>query len=825
MLKTSLNGKWILNIPDENIFNIKGDISANVPGSVFTTLLEQGLIPDPFYRDNELDVLKLSDNDFEYRKTFPVTKEMLDGDAVILRFDGLDTIAEIYLNDEHLMTTMNMHRTYEFDVSEILFEGENELDIVFRSPVKYIRKKQEKCFVGGTGDAMAGFSHLRKAHCMFGWDWGPRIPDAGIFRDVTILTVKKARIDNVYIRQLHKRGRVIIEPEVMLAGAGTYDGYDSLYDEVDYEVRVTSPDGRDYFESGDGSICIDDPQLWWPNGYGKQPLYTITVDLLDAEDGTVLDTWERKIGLRTLTIARENDKYGISFAHKVNGLKIFARGANYIPEDSLLGRRSREKTEKLLKSAVFANHCVVRVWGGGYYPDDWFYDLCDELGLIVWQDFMFACASYELDDEFEENITAEVVENMRRIRHHACLGLWCGNNELEDQIHWNVWKNSEKQRYDYVKIFEYIIPKLVKDEDPEGFYWPSSPSCGGNFDNGGYNDRGDQHYWEVWHGSKPFTDYRNYFFRYLSEFGFQSFPSMKTIESFTEEKDRNIFSRVMEMHQRNAGANGKIMTYLSSYLKYPKDLDSLIYASQLMQEAAIRYGVEHFRRYRGRCMGTIIWQLNDIWPVASWSGIDWYGRYKALQYGERRMFEPVHISCEETGALSERPSIVAEPFPIEKSAKLHVANETAEEVSGTVSWALRDPKSKILLEGKEHISVPAYSGTWLEKLDFSNYNEFNVCLTYEFIPDGKKKACTSGSVLFVPPKHFEFSDPTLSVSVKGDTLTVTSKAYAMGVWIEGTDGDVILSDNCFDMTAGKKTVKILEGNATEFTVRSVFDIN
>ncbi|MDE7048720.1 MAG: glycoside hydrolase family 2 protein, partial [Lachnospiraceae bacterium] len=496
----------------------------------------------------------------------------------------------------------------------------------------YIKEENEKVAVQGSQDAMEGFPHLRKAHCMFGWDWGPRLPDAGIFRDVTLLGIKKSRLDSVYITQIHEAGQVTLDFDITLELFCNRES--GLFgDGGKVRITVTDPDGQVVAaedtagEEQDYKLTVKNPRLWWPHGYGDQPLYQVRVSLLDGDDSE-LDVWERKIGLRTMTVNTDKDEWGSCFAHEVNGVKIFAMGADYIPEDNLLDRVNKERTRRLLEDAAMANHNCIRVWGGGYYPDDFFFDICDELGLIVWQDFMYACASYELNDAFEANITRETIDNVRRIRHHACLGLWCGNNEIETQI--EMWKVSEKQKYDYIKLYEYIIPKIIKEEDPNAFYWPSSPSSGGNFENSWSEDHGDMHYWDVWHGNKPFTEYRKFHFRYLSEFGFQSFPGLKTVESFTEPEDRNIFSRVMEMHQRNRAANGKILNYLSATYLYPKDFDHLLYASQLLQADAIRYGVEHFRRYRGRCMGTVVWQLNDIWPVASWASIDYYGRWKAL---------------------------------------------------------------------------------------------------------------------------------------------------------------------------------------------------
>lgn len=820
MEKQILNGNWNLKIKgkDSGLIPEKG-IPVQIPGSVYSALLAGSYIPDPYYRDNELQVLPLMDNDFTFSDTFMAEKKAGEYDSVLLRFEGIDTLADIFLNDIFLGSTCNMHRTYEFDVAESLREGENTLRVELHSPTRYIKEENEKVYTGGSWDAMEGFPHLRKAHCMFGWDWGPRLPDAGIFREVSLLYIAKSRFDSVYITQEHEEGRVTLDFDVAL----------ELFTEEDntrIEVIVTDPEGRTYVpaegsDPEDYHIVITDPKLWWPRGYGEQPLYQVKLTLFSG-DGTVLDTYERRIGLRTLTVNTDKDEWGECFAHEVNGVKIFAMGADYIPEDNLFSRINKERTRKLLSDAAAVNHNSIRVWGGGYYPDDYFFDICDELGLLVWQDFMFACASYELDDDFERNITAEIRDNVRRLRHHACLALWCGNNEMETQTLDKAWKPSIKQKYDYIKIFEYIIPHILQEEDPVTFYWPSSPSSGGNYDDPWDENRGDTHYWAVWHGNKPFTDYRNYHFRYLSEFGFQSFPCMQTVETFTEPQDRNIFSRVMEMHQRNTSANGKIMNYLSATYLYPKDFDQLLYASQLLQADAIRYGVEHFRRNRGRCMGAVVWQLNDIWPVASWASIDYYGRWKALHYAEKRMFAPVMISCEETGELSERPFCVSEPHPILVKARLHVANETMQEVKGTVKWKVCLPDSSVLLEGGQELTVPALDGVWLDQIDLEDFEERKIHISYAFIVNGE--VVSENSCLFTSPKHYFFEDPRLSVRAEGNKVTVRAEKYAKNVMIGNADGSLKLSDNFFDMEAGEKTVEVLEGNTDTLSVRSVYNI-
>ncbi|MDD3412243.1 MAG: glycoside hydrolase family 2 protein, partial [Eubacteriales bacterium] len=464
-------------------------------------------------------------------------------------------------------------------------------------------------------------------------------------------------------------------------------------------------------------------------------------------------------------------------------------------------------------------------WGGGYYPNDDFFDSCDELGLVVWQDFMFACAVYDLTEEFARSVIAEFGDNIRRLRHHPSLGLWSANNEVEEEYLslGEKWGITPKLKADYIRLFEFIIPCELSRLDPDTFFWPSSPSSGGGFDVPYDPNRGDAHYWDVWHGSKPFSDYRNYFFRFASEFGFQSFPCDKTIESFTLPEDRNVFSYVMEKHQRNGAANGKILTYLSQTFLYPNSFSLLLYASQLMQAEAIRYGVEHWRRNRGRCMGAIYWQINDCWPVASWSSLDYFGRWKALHYAAKRFFAPVLLSCEEEGTLDQRTSVNMQPFePLRVTARLNVSNETRRSVSGIVRWKLCDASSKVLENGDWPAEVPAMSAVWLDKLDFSTYDPRDVYLSFELESDGE--IISRGSTLFCAPKHFRFHDPALTVRREGDELIVTAAAYARQVEIVCEDGDCWYDDNDFDLNAGERRIRIVRGSGDRFTVRSVFDI-
>ncbi|MBU3112927.1 beta-mannosidase [Clostridium lacusfryxellense] len=801
---------------------------ASVPGSVYSDLLKNNKMEDPYYRDNELKALKLMEQDYEYKRIFSTSKDMLSCEEVMLHFDGLDTIADIYLNDQHIRYVNNMHRTWEFEVKKYLKEEGNELKIIFHSPTKFIKEADAKLHIGGSDDAMIGFPQLRKAHCMFGWDWGPRLPDMGIWRDVLLLGISSARIDSVYIDQDHREGKVTLGFQVDITRTQgktgirfNDDGNKAIRRGYSYKVIITNSDGEEeVYNNSPKKIVVDNPKIWWPNGYGDQPLYKIKVVLM--QEGVKLDIWDRRIGLRTMTMNIEKDEFGESFAHEVNGIKIFAMGADYTPEDNILSRVTPDRTYNLLKQCNDAHFNVIRVWGGGNYPYDAFWDACDELGLIVWQDFMFACANYNLTEEFEENIKAEFKDNIKRIRSHPSLALWCGNNEMEMFVDVGIWDLTPKLKSDYIKIYEYIIPKILKENDPQTFYWPASPSSGGGFDNPNDENRGDVHYWDVWHGNKPFTEYRKFFFRYISEFGFQSFPALKTVETFTQPPDRNIFSYVMEKHQRNNGANSKIMSYMGDTYLYPNDFDKLIYASQLLQADAIRYGVEHFRRNRGRCMGAIYWQLNDCWPVASWSSIDYCGRWKALHYYAKRFFSPLMISCKEEGILTQNTNVNAEPYEVIKSIQLCVANESLNNEKVTVRWALRNNKAEIKKEGCWEVIVEKLSSKWLDIVNMQEASLYEDYVSYEMLKEGK--VISKGTVIFSVPKHFKFIDPKLNYKIDGDEIIISAKSYARSVEIINKNDDMLLGDNYFDINGDERRIKILSGKPEGIRLRSVYDI-
>lgn len=775
-------------------------IQASVPGSVYNDLLNAKMIDDPFYRDNEYEALKISSNDYEYIRSFEISDEIYNSDIVNLQCMGLDTLAEIYINGSHIADTNNMFRTYEFDIKPYINNGENTIKIVFNSPVEYVTQMDDKDHLISSSCAVRGISHIRKASCMFGWDWGPKLPDMGIWRDISVVYGNCGRIENMYVRSHPQDDKYILNIE--LENSILSEAYDAVN-----KITVTAPDGNLIVaETSDKlvTITIENPQLWWPNGYGEQPLYTVKNELYI--NGELTDSITKTIGLRQIKLLRDKVEDGTKFEFEVNGVSIFVMGADYIPEDNILARCNKEKTEQLILDCIEANYNIIRVWGGGLYPADYFFNLCDKYGLLVWQDFMFANAMYNYDKEFLDNIALEIEDNIKRLRHHASLAIWCGNNEIEElwDGRWrrNNW-GTPTLKANYIKLFELFIPELVKKYDPDRFFWPSSPSSYGSFDDPNGGQHGDMHYWGVWHMDEPFTAFRNLYPRMMTEFGLQSFPDYKTIESFTLPEDRNIFSYVMESHQKSQTGNTKIMNYIGMLYKCPKDLEALVYVSQLIQAEGIKYGVEHWRRNRGRCMGSIYWQLNDCWPVASWSSIDNYGRWKALHYIAKRFYSPVMISaCEEDTKVS-----------------LWMCNETKETVCGRAVWRLIRNNEE-LLTGEANMELDALSSVKIDDFDFAEYldtpeNRRNTVLEYHFTVNDT--VVSEGTLCFVKYKHLDFANPNLKTTISDDNgtlkITVSAENFAKFVRLDLTNTDAVFSDNYFDLIGGEeKTITIVRSN-------------
>lgn len=759
--------------------------SCTVPCSYYDTLLENGKMKDPHYRDQEKYVEAMYGDDCRFETTFTVGEEILAYRVQTLVFEGLDTLGEVYLNGKRLGNTNNMHRVWRFDVKGLLIEGENTLAVEISSAVTYFKHMHKLHPLRGNGDTIPGFAHVRKAFYMSGWDWGPTLPDMGLFRPVSIQAYDD-RIEDVEIRQNHNA-----DGSVTVTVRSELDGGEDCF----VETVLTDAEGKEYRGSdrnGVEEITVSDPQLWWPNGYGEQNLYTVTVKLIRS--GEVIDTITKTIGLRTLTISQDKDVWGREFCFKINGIKIFAMGANYIPEENMLSRRSPEKTEYLVKRCVEANYNIIRVWGGGFYPDDWFYDLCDRYGLIVWQDFMFGCNLVWLTEEMEATIKVELVENVKRIRHHASLGLLCGNNENE-QFMERYMKGSpmELEKADYLRLYCHIMPDICSKYAPDTFYWSSSPSSGTPLYNNTDDNVGDRHIWTVWSLLKPIDSYKEYFSRFCSEFGFESVPDVETIMGVTLPEDRNLFSEVMERHQKHKNGNGKLMYYMAQYYNYPTEFEKVIYATQLMQARAIRTAVEHFRRNRGRCMGSIYWQLNDCWPVASWSSIDYSGRPKAMYYASKRFFAPILLCANEE----------------DNRVLFHISSELQNTFIGKVILRLKDTFLNSLSEKMIDVTVNALSAQCVASFDKEEIpvgRERDTFLECTLI-DGEGNTVSQSTHLFVRPKQFSYPKVDLKCKVCKTGATAFSVSISSAVFASKVklsfDGIEIanIHDQYFDITS------------------------
>lgn len=775
----------VLNIKNFQLNYRQSTYDCVAPCSLYSVLLGNNVIEDPYFGENETKYVDIARHDCEFVSVFDIDKQLLDNERVELRLLGVDTLVDVYFNGRLLGKCNNMHRTWVFDIKSVATEKDNKLQLYFHSPLNFTDECEKINKIYAPDCSYPGYGHLRKTYCSYGWDWGPVIPDSCIYRDVLIVGNSDGEIDNVL-------SQVSLQDDKAVVNVKTAVKYSKDHS---VKCKLTSPDGQEFTAAGeDCSIAVENPELWWPNGMGKQPLYKLTVELFD--NGKLVDTRVLNVGLRTLTVSTEKDKWGSEFCFVVNGKKFFAMGADYIPEDAFITRMNDERTEKLLQACADANHNTIRVWGGGFYPSESFYDTCDRLGLVVWQDFMFACSTFTFQSVALDNILAEAKDVLLRVRNHACLGLMCGNNELE--VAWEQWgipKSAIDQFCDYLTLFEKELPKLCSQLASSTFYWPCSPSSGGKAINPGNQNVGDVHCWEVWHGSEPFTFYRNRYFRFCSEYGYEAFPSLKTLKTICDDSQLNAFSPIMESHQKCKGGNTKIFSKLSDYFYCPENFEDLIFASQIMQAEAIRYGAEHFRRNRGRCMGSIYWQLNDNWQTASWSSIDYFGRWKALHYYSKRFYAPVSLTAEDDGYV----------------VKFNVDNNTLHDVKGYVRYRVVDVKGNAVQKGKISLKSCALTSTYTKAIDFSEIikgNERNYALLFDYVVDGK--TVSSGDLFFVKYKFFHYERPKMSYKFtkQGDdvTLTISASNLINCLQIDFDDFDVQLSDNCFTMCNEKRVV-------------------
>lgn len=797
MIFQTLNGKWFMNERGSEAM-----IEASVPGSVLSSLLVQHRTQDPFFGTNEYDAKELFKNDYFFMREFEVMPELFEQERIRLCLKGVDTLARIYINNMLVGETNNMHRTYNFEVKTYIRPGINVISVELLSPIRYI--EASRITMGKEIDyvpngCMKGNQYLRKAHSMFGWDYAAQIPDCGIWRSIDLIGYSLIRIDDVLILQHHEKKKVTLEIHVRA----------ELIRSAHYiiQAELVTPDGKisaitETMTTNEVvlNLEIENPKLWWPNGFGEHPLYTVSLFALDM-NGNQWDSRSYRIGLRTLSVSQEKDEFGKEFCFICNGVKFFAMGANYVPEDTIYSFITKEKIDYLLKAAVKSNFNTIRVWGGGYYPADTFYELCDEYGLVIWQDLMFANNIYDLSDDFRRNIEAEAHDNIVRLRHHACLGLFCGNSEIELGFSTNdeYKMHSDALKKDYIAMFEDVIENVSKECAPQTFYWPSSPSSGGHFDNPLDESRGDFHCWDVWRDMKPFSEYSEHFMRFCSEFGFQSFPSIKTVKTFTKDEDRNIFSRVMESHQKDRNANSTMLTYLSENFLFPKDLESMLYLSQILQALAVKKGVEHFRRNRGCTMGALFWQFNDNWPVASCSSIDYFGRWKPLQYYSKYFFMSI------AGSIDRDGNIVS----------AYIQNETRDFETRRVRVSLQTMDFRLLHEAEYEVEIPPFDVMKICEIDYSELIvgiENKVFVEAEFFDEDGEVVSTEIDV-FTPYKYLDLDGSSISYSVielpDEYVIRMMAGGFVAFVELDLLQADAVFSDNYFHLTSKReKTIRL-----------------
>ena len=790
----SLAGAWEFHQAGSEVW-----LPASVPGGVHTDLLALGQIPDPFVADNEKRVQWVAEADWVYRYSFYCSAELLAEEKIFLVCEGLDTLATVVLNGHKLGRTDNMFRRYEWEVKSFLYkQGANEITIDFSSPVKFATEMQAIRPLPGVPRAIPGGPYLRKSPYQFGWDWGPQLPPIGIWKEIRLIGYSQARIANLHLRQEHDSGNVAVEARVVV----------QRWQEIPIAavVRITTPN-EEIIEKlvaitdRDEAVVkvpIPNPELWWPNGYGEQPLYQVVISLIrdDPSQEDVLDQGRYQIGLRSMELRQEPDQWGRSFVFAVNSIPIICKGSNWAPAESFPTRITDEQLEWLIRSATEAHQNMLRVWGGGFYEEERFYDLCDRHGILVWQEFIFSCSIYPLNDpDFMENVRLEVIENLRRLRHRASLALWCGNNEMEwGWVDWN-WNRPELQdlKAAYDLFFHQTLPAWCRTEDTDHSYWPSSPSSDTPFVDPNGQHQGDSHYWDVWHGRKPFTAYRDQFPRFMSEFGFQALPPLETIRTFADEADWNMTSYIMEQHQKNASGNSLMVGQMLDTFRLPKDFASLVYLSMALQAEGIRYGVEHWRRHPDRVAGILYWQLNDCWPVASWSSLDYHGRWKALHYAARRFYAPLLLSIEEK----------------RHEQAVYVSNDWLDPWDGTVKWSLETLVGEVLISGTAPVNAAPQASTLVCKLDFSNQIKDDNIRKLVFLAElwQADRFVTRQTAYFAPIKHLTLTDPAIALNLQSQNgeliIELTSQSLALLVEVSLAGADVVFSDNSFNLPAGR----------------------
>ncbi|WP_130858714.1 beta-mannosidase [Gracilibacillus phocaeensis] len=802
--------------------------TATVPGCVHTDLLDLGMIEDPFEGKKELDVQWVDKRDWEYQTTFEVTEEALKQEYVVLTFHGLDTYADVRLNGHSILKANNMFRIWKVDIKDYLQLGENTLHIYFHSAVQYDLDKPDQLGYnlpadndhsedGGVGEKKLSV-FARKAPYHYGWDWGPRFVTAGIWKDVTIEAWSDVKVQDVYLEQQHiteEKAEVLAHVEVETTEA------------QQVTIKITDQYGWEHtqqatLEAGQQVIDVpftkESPRLWWSNGLGAAHLYQFHVEVVSSTD-QVLSDYQLTTGLRSIKLVRKADEAGESFYFELNGIPVFAKGANHIPNDSFETRISKEDYRHEILTAVDSNMNMLRIWGGGIYEYEAFYEYCDQYGILVWQDFMFACSMYPGDEAFLANVKQEAMDQVKRLRNYACIALWCGNNEMDsawteyiEEAGWG-WKQryNEEQRQaiwqDYEQVFHQILPEVIDQNDPVKDYWPSSPMqdlSGTSSQHATFDSvtRGDMHYWDVWHGQQPLEAYKQNVGRFMSEYGFQSFPEERTVRTYAQEQEMALESDVMLHHQKNGAGNRLIKTYMDSYYQEPKDFSSFLHVSHILQAEAIKQAVEGHRLHMPYCMGTLYWQMNDCWPVASWSSMDYYGRWKALQFTMKDRFKPTVIIADQK----------------EEQFTIYAVSDVIKQQEATLIYSLYDFNGSLLDQQHQQVTIEANTSSKLIEEDVANIasgDRSQTLLRCELLIGDT--VVDSIDHLFEKTKHLNLQNPHIKWELADDGVVLTATSYATNVWLQ-VEETGFFEDNNFNLVPGiKKFVRYCQSLDPEVT--------
>ncbi len=786
-----------------------------VPGSVHTDLLKEGLIEDPFFRTNEKDLQWIDKQDWQYETSFELSRKDLHKDHLDLVFEGLDTYADIYFNDSLVLQSENMFRTHRIGIKPLAVKGTNSLRVFLHSPIKKGLEKydhspypypasNDQSENGGLGSKKVSV-FTRKAGYHYGWDWGPRLVTSGIWRPVRLESWNDMRIADVFVRQPMVSEELAqlefeIELRVERALIGIVRVQESQSDDILAESTVELDSGTNSLRI---PVSISNPRLWWSNGLGEPHLYSFDVVVLDPESG-IRTRKSITTGLRSIRLFREKDSIGESFYFELNGVPVFAKGANYIPNDSFLNRVTREDYEKVVQDAVDANMNMLRIWGGGIYEDDYFYELCDAKGILLWQDFMFACSMYPGDAEFLESVRQEAIDNVVRLRNHPSIALWCGNNEINTA--WNYYSEGGwgwKERYSsrereeinsaYEELFHELLPEVVRDYTDGKDYWPSSPQSGyadmhANFTSG------DMHYWGVWHAQHPFEDFEKNQARFMSEYGFQSFPDIETVKKYALPEDFNIESEVMAWHQRSGIGNLRIREYMARDYRVPKDFEEFLYVSQILQARGMRMGIESHRRAMPYCMGSLYWQINDCWPVASWSSTDYYHRWKAMHYRVKEAFAPILITAHTT----------------DTSLIIHGISDRLTHTQGMLQLKLLDFSGNELWKSSKVVTLNGNSSVQIlempRKKVLGQADSRKTVLLMEFRNDSGA-LLSSNLHYFEKPKDLILGNPKLTFELvkqgKKAFIEVRSDRLVRNLYLNLPGKNIHFSNNYFDVLPGE----------------------